>query len=156
MATHTPRLGAEQWKRAPDTPTPVREPFLRSGYIPGFEMFCIAKITVLKLRDKTQNSSVPRAVLSQQLTATTRNWKKGFSSCWLEKTPPWWGTRGRWYWSNCKAEQHKVLPQTFNYKHTRLGKQGGAAAGRPWVSRPRGGEAGWEGGPGGKEAEQAW
>lgn len=32
----------------------------------------------------------------------------------------------------------QILPQTFNYKHSSLGKQGGAAAGRPWVMRPRG------------------
>lgn len=83
-------------------------------------MFRIAKIKVLKLRDKTQTRSIPRAVCSHQVTATTTKWKKGFSSCWLEKMPPWWGTRGGRYWSNCKAEQHKVLSQTFNYK--RAGK----------------------------------
>lgn len=43
----------------------------------------------------------------------------------------------------------QILPQTFNYKHTSLGKQGGAAAGRAWVSGP-------EGRRGGKEAQQAW
>lgn len=50
-----------------------------------------------------------------------------------------------------KSRATQILPQTFNYKHASPGKQGGAAAGRLWVSRPRG-----EGGRGGKEAEQAW
>lgn len=40
----------------------------------------------------------------------------------------------------------QIVPQTFNYKHSSLGKQGGAAAaGRAGVSRPRGEAGGREG-----------
>lgn len=105
----------------------VREPFLRSGYISGFEMFCTAKIKVLKLHNNT-NQINPKGSFEPPSDSNHQNLEKWIFILLSGKNATLVRNERRKILEQLQSRATQIQAQTFNYKHIRQGKQGGAAA----------------------------